>query len=428
MNIQNSALLQLLGMNQEGDLRLGKETLPLQGEGSEDFKELLSSLKFQEDLLAGPQVGGDKEINSKLLESLSMDLGQGDLENLTNKDIIKNNFGSKDLSSILGLSNNNSQIDEILLSKTNSSKAVNPESVSYVEGNLKNTKAPLESILNLDDSKNAQFGSAVENSQLNKKLKKLKEGLNSFKNIEEVMINKDTQKLSKVSPSNRQVLNSYLSNESEPQLFNKSYSSENFKSININENGSAEIEKSNQDILSEMNFVGKKGSGEITTLKNSSKVLDLSSIKTGDTNEIINTISEYVAKTSFESKQSLDLIVKHDSLGEFSINVNKNNKVNNIAIEIATKTDNGHKFFIENEAGLAKALASSGIKFGSLKIVSGGESQSFGNFNDSSDSKESLGQSFGKGGQHFGSEKERQDNDSQRRSELWDELRERMGA
>ena len=36
------------------------------------------------------------------------------------------------------------------------------------------------------------------------------------------MINKDTQKLSKVSPSNRQVLNSYLSNESEPQLFNKS--------------------------------------------------------------------------------------------------------------------------------------------------------------------------------------------------------------
>jgi hypothetical protein len=160
------------------------------------------------------------------------------------------------------------------------------------------------------------------------------------------------------------------------------------------------------------------------------KVLDLSHIDAKNTNEIIKTISDYVEQNKVANKSSLDLVVKHETLGQFNIQVSKgqNQNLNQIDMQITTSSAEGHKFFVANEASLMKNLQQSGVNLSDLRIISSGkeatpfsqsESKQFSSFQheQNGDSKQFM--SFESGDFREG---------SQKRKSLWDEYQERYGA
>ena len=114
------------------------------------------------------------------------------------------------------------------------------------------------------------------------------------------------------------------------------------------------------------------------TTQGSEKVLDLSKINTSNTTEIIKKISDYIEQSQVANKDSMDLTVKHESLGQFKIQVNKPiGPGQQMDMQITTSTAEGHDFFMKNEIGLMKNLSQAGIQLSDLRIVSGGENAAF---------------------------------------------------
>ncbi len=187
--------------------------------------------------------------------------------------------------------------------------------------------------------------------------------------------------------------------------------------------------QSNQQILAEAITGKTKASGDMSGKTNSSQVLDLSGSNTAKSNEVISKIVNYLDQQQLTSKGQLDVIVKHDELGQFRLNVNRGADKGSVGMQISA-TGEGHRFFTEHEVELVKALNQNGVKLTDLKIVQsdiiGGSksSSSSGSFSESS--------SEGKSGSQFADSQQnhqRQDrNGSDRRKFLWEEYRERMGA
>jgi hypothetical protein len=176
----------------------------------------------------------------------------------------------------------------------------------------------------------------------------------------------------------------------------------------------------------------KQEQGQNTQAQGSEKVLDLSKINTSNSNEIIKKISDYIQQGQVANKDSLDLTVKHESLGQFNIQVNKQVGGSNspMDMQITTTTAEGHDFFMKNEIGLMKNLSQAGIHLSDLKIVSESGSSSFAG-NDSRQSNNS--QSGSQSGREFMSFEASGDSShgSDRRKELWQEARnnqQRYGA
>jgi hypothetical protein len=164
------------------------------------------------------------------------------------------------------------------------------------------------------------------------------------------------------------------------------------------------------------------------------KVLDLSHINTSNTTEIIKKISDYVEQNNVAGKQSLDLTVKHESLGEFKIQVSKmpesmNRGLNQIDMQITTSSKEGHDFFVKNEVSLMKNLNQAGVNLSDLRIVSSmSESTPFGQSDSRQSSSFSQGQDGSKQYMSFESNNFTSDGGSERRKQLWNEYQERYGA
>lgn len=202
-----------------------------------------------------------------------------------------------------------------------------------------------------------------------------------------------------------------------------------------------ELSAIKQDVIPEMqnNKVNHGQSSEAQTQTNQ-KVLDLGKINTANTAEIIKKISDYVEQNQIANKSSLDLTVKHESLGEFKIQVTKmpnqsiNQAQNLVDMQITTSSKEGQDFFVKNEVSLMKNLNQAGINLSDLRIITTmSESNSFGQ----SDSRQSS--SFGQNPN--GTEKQFMSfesnsfsnsgdpkNGSERRKELWEEYQQRYGA
>lgn len=161
-------------------------------------------------------------------------------------------------------------------------------------------------------------------------------------------------------------------------------------------------------------------------LSTATKVLDLSKIDVTKTNELITKITEYIEQSQFEKTQKLDLVVKHDQLGHFKLQVNKTGAGSNlIDLKIQSSNAEAHKFFTDNEVGLLQSLSKSGIKVADLKISTGFDSQTLGQ----QSSQDSKGQSENGQKSLFSQDQKSQDQrDAQKRRDLWDEYRERQSA
>ncbi len=181
-------------------------------------------------------------------------------------------------------------------------------------------------------------------------------------------------------------------------------------------------------------LVGNKQDNNQNLQTNSqAKVLDLSRIDTSNTNEIIKRISDYIEQSQVASKDSLDLTVKHESLGQFNIQVNRTPGAGSqmMDMQITTNSAEGHEFFMKHEMGLMKNLSQAGIQLSDLKIISAGsESMSFsqgekgqsGNSQNNGDNAPREFMSFDSGNSSNG---------SQRRKALWEQAQQnqqRYGA
>lgn len=167
----------------------------------------------------------------------------------------------------------------------------------------------------------------------------------------------------------------------------------------------------------------KQEQGTNTQTQGSEKVLDLSKINTSNTTEIIKKISDYIEQSQVANKDSLDLTVKHESLGQFKIQVNRPVGGNNspMDMQITTSTSEGHEFFMKNEIGLMKNLSQAGIQLSDLRIVSETGNSSFAG----NDSRQSNSQNGSQAGREFMSFEATGDSSqgADRRKELWQEAR-----
>lgn len=157
------------------------------------------------------------------------------------------------------------------------------------------------------------------------------------------------------------------------------------------------------------------------------KALDLSGAQNNA--EVINKIVNYLEQNNIQNRDSLEVAVKHNTLGEFNIHVQKGNGVNDVNIQILTRSDAGHEFFAKNENILAKALTDSGIKVADLRVSTMGSEQMMSSKQgDSNSSGSSFGHSNSQNGQSYYNEKQQSHEDSRRRQELWEQFRERSLA
>jgi hypothetical protein len=196
----------------------------------------------------------------------------------------------------------------------------------------------------------------------------------------------------------------------------------------------SELASLKQDVVPTLQQNNKESNGHQLQSNANQKVLDLSNVNTSNTSEIIKKISDYVEQSNVANKQSLDLTVKHESLGEFKIQVTKvpesmNRGLNQIDMQITTSSKEGHDFFVKNEVSLMKNLNSAGINLSDLRIVSGmsesgtlgqGDSKQSSSFSQNSDGSKQFGSFESK---NFGSGE-----GAERRKELWEEYQQRYGA
>jgi len=164
---------------------------------------------------------------------------------------------------------------------------------------------------------------------------------------------------------------------------------------------------------------------ELHLMKNE-KVLNMDQLNSNDPKALIDKISNYIVEKSFASKDSIDLTVKHNELGEFRINASRLKQGDRIDLEIITSSDKGHRFFTDNESAMVKSLSNSGLKIADLKISTGHESHMSSQDGNSSSREQSF---FSKTAQYSFDEKpESYDEDSQRRKMLWELFKERKEA
>ncbi|WP_127716597.1 hypothetical protein [Halobacteriovorax sp. HLS] len=157
-------------------------------------------------------------------------------------------------------------------------------------------------------------------------------------------------------------------------------------------------------------------------------VMDLSSINIQNTEQLIDKISEYITTSRLENQDSVELLVKHDSLGQFKVSASKGELPNQVNLEINAASDKAKAFFQDNEVEMIKSLSKSGVKLGEVKVALTSDSsfQSSSNKNDGSSNQNNNGFNSSKNPQFASSN--HQESGRERRQELWNMYRERLGA
>lgn len=164
----------------------------------------------------------------------------------------------------------------------------------------------------------------------------------------------------------------------------------------------------------ENNLIGKLNSNSI----------DLNQIDLASKSdiEVLTEISNHLDKMKLSNAKELNVTVKHNDLGQFQINAHEiaTKSDSNISLEILSNSKEVQNFFKINESNLTNMLSDKGISVGSFKISNSSESTFEKDFDLSQGDKSFSGQQQAK--------RENQNQDSQRRANLWQQYQERLGA
>lgn len=171
---------------------------------------------------------------------------------------------------------------------------------------------------------------------------------------------------------------------------------------------------SQQFILNMMNE--QKPSTQVNDVQATPKVFDLSNIKTTNSNEIINQITDYVVQAKAAKEPTVTMRMNHDELGVVDITVSKmmgQNAADAIAINIGAHSVDGKNFFQQNSKELFSHMASAGINVADMKVETP---------NQTAKSDFDFGSQQGRnpsGEKQFGSEQNQRRHEQERRQDLW---------
>ena len=146
------------------------------------------------------------------------------------------------------------------------------------------------------------------------------------------------------------------------------------------------------------------------------KVFDMNKIKSSNTNEIMNQITDYVIQAKAAKEPTVNMRVNHAELGTIDINVIKvgiNQEA--IVVNIGTHSVDGKNFFQQNTKDLFTHLSSAGLNVSDLKVETPQQTAK-NDFDFGSQSGKSQQQGNEK---QFGSEQNQRRHESERRQDLW---------
>ena len=177
---------------------------------------------------------------------------------------------------------------------------------------------------------------------------------------------------------------------------------------------SSVLPESSVGLKVENNLVSKANTNSIDLSQ-----LNLSSIPDS---EIISEITNHLDKMKLTSSKELSVTVKHNELGQFQINANEMGREadSKLNLEILSNSKEVQNFFKLNEQNLSSVLSEKGFSLSSFKVSNSNN----GNFEKDLD--------LSQGDKNFsGQQQSRRDNqnqDSQRRANLWQQYQEKLGA
>ncbi|EQC45417.1 hypothetical protein [Bacteriovorax sp. Seq25_V] len=167
-----------------------------------------------------------------------------------------------------------------------------------------------------------------------------------------------------------------------------------------------------------------EGSVSIVSKGTDTQVIDLSSVQNKD--QIISEITKYIETSKVQNGRELELVVTHKDLGQFKVNAQKSGNGELVDLKIVTSTNEGNNFFNQQETNLLKTLHTNGVKVSDIKIsMNSAENHSSGN-NSAGQNNSGNGQGFARDYSSGGHGSH--DQGKQRRQELWDQYKERLGA
>lgn len=158
------------------------------------------------------------------------------------------------------------------------------------------------------------------------------------------------------------------------------------------------------------------------------KVFQMDQIKTGNTQEILNQISDYIVQAKAAKEPTVQLRVDHKDFGQMDITVSRMGtqaNAENIAINIATSSPEIKAMFQQHKGELFSTLAQSGMNVTDFKIDSTA-SRSGSDFN--SNNNGSNSNQFAGSEKQFGSESNQRRHEQNRRADLWDLLKDKAAA
>lgn len=171
--------------------------------------------------------------------------------------------------------------------------------------------------------------------------------------------NKDIE-LSSLGKTNQKSDSQPLDRDSVEEIFNDNETLKNHR----------EDFKLQNPIRSLTNSAKEDHVNELSLKNNDTQVIDLSNIKAENKIQLMNKIGSYIEQSYVSGRDTVELIVSHDELGQFKIMANKVGRGNQVNLEINTLTDKGQQFFTDNEPLLIRNLTDSGIKLSEVKIIS----------------------------------------------------------
>lgn len=198
-------------------------------------------------------------------------------------------------------------------------------------------------------------------------------------------------------------------------------SSDNTSSINESL-GAAQTPDADPMLMVMKESSAESGAGNESKLASqSTQTVDLSQVTAKNKTELMQKIGQYIENSYVAGSDSVDLVVKHDELGQFRINAQKSGPGSQVNLEINTVTENAQQFFIENEGELMKALNKSGIKVADFKLSNATETfkTSFGE----SRSNMEQGSHSGSDQQAPGSRSFKQEQGQNKRQRLWQDAK-----
>jgi hypothetical protein len=157
------------------------------------------------------------------------------------------------------------------------------------------------------------------------------------------------------------------------------------------------------------------GKNQTTQIQNQSsatvgKTFDMSTLTSDASGEVICKLQDYIIHTRASNEPVVQMSFEHKELGMIDLQVTKTGS-NEMNIMINSRSQEGAKFFTQNQSELLQSLSQAGIKVGDLKLDSNNNANLSQNGNESSQNQADKGQQ--------GQPRDQRQSDSRRREELW---------